>query len=784
MESANNRDDTARSPVIAATDSKDQWLILKIMAWVAAGYIIALAILAGVLRNIPQVASFVFSPPFLIPVFNTFFFFLIGLAITWYAKYIFLRIGFQTVLWLGTAAFTIGLSAFIAGWFTDISGHNFNITVYSMGVGLASIFNLIGASLVFWRNPGLSYRKRLAMMVTLYAFVLFWVALIAMGASNGVFPVFFIQGSGVTTLGKVVLAVSGALFVLAGMFLLRAYVRSKRAFWIWYASGLFWFATGLIIINFFAWDGDLIYWLGRSAQYGGFILLLTAVISVVKESYFKNIPVEQVIAEFSSRSKVNYERLVNSAEEAIIAIDDRCRVITWNPAAEKMFGYRQEEVIGKGFFNLVFSQAQLDTYQYAAAAKSEMVNTSISAATELKARRKDGQEFPVELTLVNGKNDKGWFTVDTTTILIIRDIKERKKSEEALKRSEEKYRTLFNTMQEAFALCEILYDETGKASDFRFIDINPVMEKYIGLPKSEILGKTARTLFPHVRAELIEDYGKVVATGENLSFEMFNRFHQRWYNVFAYRTSPDSFAYFTLDITERKKAEKLKDDFIGMVSHEIRTPLTVINGALHILERPGLSPADYHELVQDAIASANTMSGIIDNLLELSRSQANRLELHLENADVVNIASGVIKKLRDLSEIHRLKLDAQENLPVIQADPIRLERILYNLVENAIKYSPAGGEVLISIKNEEKEMVFCVKDQGPGISLEDQKRLFHSFEQLDMPNRRSIQGVGLGLKVCRTLVEAHGGRIWVDSEPGKGATFCFTLPVKKPKPDR
>ena len=130
-----------------------------------------------------------------------------------------------------------------------------------------------------------------------------------------------------------------------------------------------------------------------------------------------------------------------------------------------------------------------------------------------------------------------------------------------------------------------------------------------------------------------------------------------------------------------------------------------------------------------------------------------------------------------MSEIHLLKLVLAAGLPVVKADSLRLERILFNLVENAIKYSPDGGEVTISIKVQGTDLVFCVSDQGPGISPENQRKLFHSFEQLDMPNRHAIQGVGLGLKVCLTLVQAHGGRIWVESEVGKGARFCFTLPV-------
>ncbi|MBI4187806.1 MAG: PAS domain-containing sensor histidine kinase, partial [Chloroflexi bacterium] len=127
---------------------------------------------------------------------------------------------------------------------------------------------------------------------------------------------------------------------------------------------------------------------------------------------------------------------------------------------------------------------------------------------------------------------------------------------------------------------------------------------------------------------------------------------------------------------------------------------------------------------------------------------------------------------------HRLSIDVPEGLPYIAVDPLRVERIIFNLVENAIKYSPKGGEVKVSAQQKDGVMVVGVSDQGHGISPENQKKLFQSFEQLGITNRSAEQGVGLGLKVCRTLVEAHGGRIWVESEPGKGSSFYFTLPVK------
>jgi PAS domain S-box-containing protein len=234
-----------------------------------------------------------------------------------------------------------------------------------------------------------------------------------------------------------------------------------------------------------------------------------------------------------------------------------------------------------------------------------------------------------------------------------------------------------------------------------------------------------------------------------------------------------------IDITELKKASRLKDEFIGMVSHEIKTPLTVIIGALSTVTAEGVTRPEARELLQDAIDHADILATIVDNLLELSRSQADRLVLQKEPTDVRGIAQAVVEKLRGKSSIHQLMVDIPTGLPLVNVDPLRAERVLYNLVDNAIKYSPNGGEVKISARQEKENMIVSVSDHGLGISQDDQQRLFQKFQRLDVMVKRSIQGIGLGLNVCRILVEAHGGQIWVESKKGKGSTFFFTIPLGK-----
>ncbi len=227
-----------------------------------------------------------------------------------------------------------------------------------------------------------------------------------------------------------------------------------------------------------------------------------------------------------------------------------------------------------------------------------------------------------------------------------------------------------------------------------------------------------------------------------------------------------------------RKMDELKDEFLGLLSHEIRTPLTTLLGSLAILrgDYGSLTKEDSRQLIDDAYHEAQSLCNIMDNLLELSRVQAGRLNLFRETIPIDTIVDEVVAKMGRNSTNHRLVTDIAPGLPQALADPVRVQIVLRNLIDNAIKYSPQGGDVVVFATQEAQELVIGVRDQGIGISQSDKERLFRPFERLGV-NSADIKGTGLGLIVCRRLIEAHGGRIWGDSELGKGSTFYFTLPV-------
>lgn len=230
-----------------------------------------------------------------------------------------------------------------------------------------------------------------------------------------------------------------------------------------------------------------------------------------------------------------------------------------------------------------------------------------------------------------------------------------------------------------------------------------------------------------------------------------------------------------------KKIDELKDEFIGLVSHELRTPLTVVLGALSTIMTEGdrLSRRETKQLVKDAYWEAELLSDLLANLLELARAQANRLLITEEPVNIKDAIESVINNFKRQAISRDIVVDCSESIIVI-ADRVRVQRILHNLLDNAVKYSAQGTKIEVSARKNNGEVLIGVRDEGVGISQENQEKLFEAFQRFQHQNSET-DGTGLGLVVCKRLVEAHGGRIWVESQPGRGSTFYFTLPYHNVK---
>lgn len=230
------------------------------------------------------------------------------------------------------------------------------------------------------------------------------------------------------------------------------------------------------------------------------------------------------------------------------------------------------------------------------------------------------------------------------------------------------------------------------------------------------------------------------------------------------------------DVTQESAAERMRSALVATVSHELRSPLTAIAGYTDTLLHGGPWDAEtQRELLEIVARSAGTLARLVDNLLDAAQMDAGILPLQREPVRVERIAQRLIVQRRPLEPDRALVFEADARLPLADADPLRTEQVLTNLLDNAIKYSPAGGAVTVRVTaGDDAMLTISVRDSGVGIPPEHIARLFERFYRVE--NSQATKGVGLGLFICKSIVEAHGGQIWVTSEPGIGSTFIFTLP--------
>ncbi|MGB4592697.1 MAG: ATP-binding protein [Coriobacteriia bacterium] len=239
------------------------------------------------------------------------------------------------------------------------------------------------------------------------------------------------------------------------------------------------------------------------------------------------------------------------------------------------------------------------------------------------------------------------------------------------------------------------------------------------------------------------------------------------------------FVVIKRDITEAKMLDQLRSSFVANVSHELRTPLTSIIGFADALSQVSSSQIAERgpELVRRIRQSASRMRDLVEELLEVTTIQAeaglNVLKRPVDLEQIVREHAETVSRTTD----HRLRITAYPDLPLVSCDPIRIGRVVENLVANAVKFSPSGGEVLVSIGTDEESAFIAVRDEGVGIAPEDVPRLFDRFSQVDMSSTREFGGIGLGLFVADEIVRAHGGTISVESNPRKGSTFIVRLPL-------
>ena len=290
------------------------------------------------------------------------------------------------------------------------------------------------------------------------------------------------------------------------------------------------------------------------------------------------------------------------------------------------------------------------------------------------------------------------------------------------------------------------------------------------------------------QTELIEAARKVVAGEPRVESEIVTgtlRQHFFAATVAAVRAAETNGAVIVLhDITDLRKLERVRRDFVANVSHEFRTPLTAIQGFAETLQAGAMNdPENRDRFLGIIVEHSRRLARLTEDLLMLSKMDADRLELELRRIPVGPFVESCIETSTPRARDKDLKLfvNLAERVPDISGDRRRLTEVLQNLLDNAIQYTPAGGQIMVTASPKNGEVIFTVSDTGIGIPQADQPRIFERFYRVDVARSREVGGTGLGLSIAKHLVETHGGRIWVDSEVGRGSQFHFSVPIFDPE---
>jgi PAS domain S-box-containing protein len=405
-------------------------------------------------------------------------------------------------------------------------------------------------------------------------------------------------------------------------------------------------------------------------------------------------------------------------------------------------------------------------------AMAELMASGSCRPYEKEYVRRDGSRVPVLLggAVFEGARDEG--------VAFVLDLTERKRAEEAVRESQ---RLLQSIIDNSTAVIYVK-DRQG-----RYLFVNKRFEELFHVTRASVGGRTDYDVFPKERAEAFRAFDEqVLAAGMTLKAEEEVPHDEGMHTYISIKApiydpegNPYAVCGISTDISERKQIDRMKDEFISTAAHELRTPLTTVMGYVQLLlqDEQDFAPEERQEFLALIHKKSTDLAKIINDLLDLSTVQAGRLiTLKKAREDLAALAGRAVAAWQGLSDRHTFSCEFPEGPVDLYLDAGKIGQVLENLLSNAVKFSPVGGSIRVSGRRLDGEFQVTVEDEGNGMRPEQVTHIFDKFYRADASDT-AIGGLGLGMSIVKNIIEAHSGRIWVESEPGRGTRVHFTLPV-------
>ncbi|HUZ76618.1 MAG TPA: PAS domain S-box protein [Chloroflexota bacterium] len=473
-----------------------------------------------------------------------------------------------------------------------------------------------------------------------------------------------------------------------------------------------------------------------------------------------------------------FRELLESAPDGIIMVDAQGHIALLNRQAEKLFGYQREELLDTPIEALLPDRFRVAHVHWREAYQQSPRTRPMGAGLELWGRRRDGSEFPVEISLSPMALDGSSYVIS-----VIRDVTERR----LLEHEREGLLASVTLVLDGVSDAVVALDGHGNLTR-----ANAAASALLGAAESELLHRPAREVF-----HWEDEAGRLLDEDEyifqqSLSSGQLATANNRYFRKpdgsripVAVSSAPvatrdhgaEMVVQVIRDISREREIEELKNQIISLVSHELRTPIGHIKGFSSSLLDPEVEwdAATQRDFITEIDREADRLSALVRDLLDMSKIESGTAVGEKVAVSPAAVTRQALKDVENATAQHRLLDCVSDELPYVLGDAGQLERVIGNLIENAAKYSPAGTEIRIDARLADGMIQWSISDQGPGVPVEYRQRIFEKFVRIRTAAQR-VPGTGLGLPICKGIVEAHGGKLWLDSPPQPGSRFSFTIP--------